>query len=101
MQSNLEILEWYVESGVDLAMDERPVNRFEEVPQSTAVKTLLEKSNKKSASPVPTSASTKTEATVPDGKVVATAREIALSAKTLEELKTGMKTPGSTYTSPV
>ena len=97
MDNIREIMEWYVEAGVDILLEEHPIDRFSEIPPPPRQKSeqlaghspaerLAQKEEKKPR-PVPAA---KTPATIPDGAAVDKAREIAASANTLEELKEAM-----------
>lgn len=100
-----EIMEWYVESGVDILLEDHPVDRFAEMPppprQSAAVNQSQPASSqvpsqvpspaqrlaqmqegKPQARPVQTA-----QATVPDGAAIEQAQALAEKAQSLEELK--------------
>ncbi|MET3662601.1 uracil-DNA glycosylase [Aquamicrobium ahrensii] len=95
------LLAFYAEAGVDEALDDAPVNRFEEKPpqpaqsvQPRAEQPAERAQAQRNTSPPPaappvTPASMQTAA-VPDGQQVAFAREFAASASTLEELRERM-----------
>ncbi|MDJ0614055.1 MAG: uracil-DNA glycosylase [Rhizobiaceae bacterium] len=90
MENTQEILEWYVEAGVDVLLEDVPVNRFEELPPAPAKKnqgeTLAAKRLNERAPPAPPRI-VQTEAAVPDANAIENAKQIAHSANTLEELK--------------
>ncbi len=86
-----ELLAWYVDAGVDIALLDEPVNRFEEAaqkPAKTAPKASPSTPKKQASSSAPLAAPPQApiEQTIPDAGSVTLAREIANSAKTLEEL---------------
>lgn len=90
MDNIKEILEWYAESGVDVLLEDQPINRFEEVPppakqkpsgESLAAKRLNERSPEPQTRPVPT------EVTVPDANVIESAANAAAASNSLDELK--------------
>jgi len=95
MDNVQEILEWYVEAGVDILLEDTAINRFEET------KTLADQPKRKTptpdeilarreqAKPRPTP-NTPQPATMPDGQAVETARELASKCDTLEALKDAM-----------
>ncbi len=98
MQNALEILEWYHASGVDLALDDKPVNRFDETrdtakaappkqPSGELAKRISAKADQGVTQPVQRAAN----AIVPDAQVVASAREAAGSAADLTALKLAME----------
>jgi len=90
MNNVQEILEWYVEAGVDVLLEESPVDRFretEELAQRQQAKPApgkkpLERKPQAAASP-PRSA----PATIPDAETAQHAIEAAAKVSTLEELK--------------
>jgi len=95
MENVQEILEWYVEAGVDTLLEDAPVNRFEET------KTLANQPKRVTPSPDEIlarreqtqprpAASAVQPATMPDGQAVETARELAQKCETLEALKEAM-----------
>ena len=94
MDSVKEIMEWYVEAGVDILLEDHPVDRFSETPppprQSSAQasgQSPAERLAKKAEnSPRPTPAE-RQQATVPDGAAVNMAKELAAKSSSLEELK--------------
>lgn len=98
MQNSLEILEWYDSVGVDLLLDETPVNRFQESlaaakPTPTAYQPSgeLGKRLAKSEEQAPkVTRASNSSAIVPDSQVVDRAKQVARAANTLEELKTAL-----------
>ncbi|MEM7070044.1 MAG: uracil-DNA glycosylase [Pseudomonadota bacterium] len=92
MENLRELIEWYAEAGVDVLLDENPVDRFAEsqkpartstqnnAAKSTPSQRILEQSPNKQA---PTS---QPDATMPDKAVVQNAREAAKRASSLDEL---------------
>lgn len=97
MENGVEILEWYAANGVDLALEEQPVNRFEEAPptaQAEKPKARLPEKKSEASKPGPgTPAPTgprQGDAALPDKAAIATAQEAAANANTLEELKAAM-----------
>jgi len=94
--SHLELLHWYKHAGVDIALDDQPVDQF------AAFKQQAEKRREKPdpiKTPLKSAALSKTpnqmsDAAIPDENVIARARELATSASSLEELRnilTGFK----------
>ncbi|MEL7430863.1 MAG: uracil-DNA glycosylase [Pseudomonadota bacterium] len=97
MQNGDEILEWYAASGVDQALEEHPVNRFEEtniLSQAEKPKARLPEKKNAARKPepglLPSGGPSQGDAAVPDKAAIATVREAAESANTLEELKSAM-----------
>lgn len=93
------LLAFYAEAGVDEALDDAPVNRFEEKPPQPArpVQPRAEQPGEqaqRSASPPPAAPSvapaSMQAAAVPDSQQIALARELAASASTLDELRERM-----------
>lgn len=92
MDERLEILEWYLEAGVNSLLEEKPVDRFAE----TALAKAAASPNRGKPKPAPArdlkAAVEKTAAAVvPDAGVEMSAREQAASAKTLEELRAAIE----------
>ena len=97
MDNVREIMEWYVEAGVDILLEDHPVDRFSETPppprhsskqpsgQSPAER--LAKREENSPRPAQTE---RHPATIPDATAVNLARELATAANSLEELKAAM-----------
>ena len=79
MQVRKEILDWYVQAGVNETVGEIPQNRFN--PKSEVV--LL----KKQMPPMPYEAVPPQENIVPADNLLQSATELASKANTLEELK--------------
>ncbi|MEM9330000.1 MAG: uracil-DNA glycosylase [Pseudomonadota bacterium] len=90
MQSAREILEWYVEAGVDVMLEDVAINRFAESEASrqagkrTKAFTEAKSEPKQARVPLETSAQS---AHIPDAGSAETAREAANSAKDLEALR--------------
>lgn len=90
-------MEWYVEAGVDILLEDDPIDRFSETPppprqksspvasHSPAERLAQKDDNKPRPSPA-----IKSQATIPDGAAVEMAREIAGKADSLEALKVAM-----------
>jgi len=97
MQNVQEILEWYVEAGVDILLEDAPVNRFTESKVAAAEKTqaakrpspdeILARRTETQRRPAPAQA---TPATIPDAQAVETAQEMAAKCESLDALKTAM-----------
>lgn len=94
MENRQEILEWYVDAGVDVLLDDAPINRFEETEtlaaqaktkQTQPVKKQLERKSQTPQKPTPV------EATQPDAAAEQSARDAAGSANSLEELKSALE----------
>lgn len=95
MSDGLEILEWYVEAGIDVCLSDAPIDRFSETPPPVVKKTASTSSaiskrlgQNQKPEPKPSSVA---NVTVPDGSVVEDASRAALSADTLEALKSVME----------
>jgi len=92
MNQSLEILEWYVEAGVDLLMEELPVDRFQESVELAAKAKAAHKTpaqrleDRKSPHAIQT-APKEQPVTLPDADAVNTARELAMAASDLSELQ--------------
>ena len=107
-----EILAWYADAGVDIALDDAPIDRFEQSKQAAAAKAVKSASSKAvaratgggtagggqptqrpSPPPSPTSplgggaAAAQMERAIPDAGVVERARELATGASDLAALK--------------
>lgn len=96
-----EILEWYVEAGVDVLLDEKPIDRFSEPPppprqpasRKSPEQFLAQRettpggSTGKNPTQTPTTNSPAGSATIPDAAAIDQARELAGSAGTIEELR--------------
>ncbi|MEO1141786.1 MAG: uracil-DNA glycosylase, partial [Pseudomonadota bacterium] len=105
MHNVQEILEWYVDAGVDLLLEDKPVNRFEEKPAQSQVS--LSKAAERPATPQNQAASERAElisraksqakaataptATMPDTATIESAKEVAAKAQNLEELENVLK----------
>ncbi len=105
MHNVQEILEWYVDAGVDLLLEDKPVNRFEEKPAQPQVS--LSKAAERPATPQIQNASERAEAisraqsqaraataptaTMPDTATIESAKEVAAKAQNLEELENALK----------
>ncbi len=101
----LEVLTWYSEAGVDIALADEPINRFEEHRQKAeaAARRVEQKPARNTAQPNTPQAPTRpdaaqpplqqqqTERTLPDANAVAQAMELAKGASTLEELRTAVE----------
>ena len=94
-----ELARWYAEIGVDIAMEEVPVDRFAEsakaeqrVPARAASpqRPDAQQVSRQAAAP-PMSATGFANATIPDEKAVENARELAAKAATLDELRKAME----------
>ncbi|MEM8649102.1 MAG: uracil-DNA glycosylase [Pseudomonadota bacterium] len=104
MHNVQEILEWYVDAGVDLLLEDKPVNRFEEKPAQQQVS--LSKPAERSATPQNQGARERAEvisraksqakaattptATMPDTATIESAKEVAAKAQNLEELENAL-----------
>ena len=94
MRQAQEILEWYVDAGVDICLQDTPVDRFSEPdpePKKAAkrpIPTSITQRLEKQAPPPPIA--TRSTITVPDANVIQSAAEIAAAAGTLEALKNAM-----------
>ncbi|EFL88993.1 uracil-DNA glycosylase family protein [Ahrensia sp. R2A130] len=108
-----ELLEWYAEAGVDIALADEPVDRFAEAAQAfEAVKNkkavsktderqtqqapvadqqsnLRDQSRTKAATPPPAAAPARP--TIPDGAAVEQAKQLASKATTLDELRDAIR----------
>ncbi len=94
MDNIREIMEWYVEAGVDILLEDTPIDRFSELPPPPRKKPAQISAHSpaerlaKKAEDIPRPAPiVKAQATMPDGSAVALAKDIAAKANTLEELK--------------
>ncbi len=92
MSNVQEILEWYVDAGVDVLLEETPVDRFKETEK------LLAQSQQAQTQPTkkplrhkpqnePQKGRPAPAATMPDAEAAQSAREAAVQATNLEELK--------------
>lgn len=100
MDNVREIMEWYVEAGVDILLEDNPIDRFSEAPPSPRPKAKsasqpsaqspsqrLAQKAENAPRPAP---STKPQATMPDGAAVEMAKLLATKAMNLEDLKSAM-----------
>lgn len=114
----VEILTWYAEAGVDIALADEPINRFEQhknsaaaaaaaaaatpvptaAPAPTATPAATRPSSAPAARPAPrdiaataAAAAAATERAVPDANAVARAGALAKAATSLDELKTAIE----------
>ena len=93
MSDPQEILEWYAEAGIDVCLQETPIDRFSEPEPvskkiakpavSQAVRDRLERAKTLPSPPTPS-------VTVPDANAVLSASEIASAADTLGALRAAM-----------
>jgi DNA polymerase len=100
MENIREIMEWYVEAGVDVLLEDAPIDRFSETPPAPRPKALprnapttpspferlAKKDNNERRQPV-SPAVTAQPATLPDAAAIETAKAMASKAGTLDELK--------------
>lgn len=96
MDNVREIMEWYVEAGVDVLLEDAPINRFTETPPaprnkkpSITAPSPAERLAKK-AENQPRPAPAKPQAVMPDGAAVEMARELASTINSIEDLKQAM-----------
>lgn len=93
-------MEWYVEAGVDILLEDNPIDRFSETPPAPRQKA---KSSSDQSAPSPAqrlaqkaenaprpAPSVKPQTTMPDGATVEMAKSIAAQAMSLEALKEAM-----------
>ncbi len=90
----IEMLRWQMEIGVDVALDESPVDRFAEslqkaVPEKPAQRVVPERKLPEST-PQPVRPAATPSVAMPDGAAIASARELALAAPTLDALREAM-----------
>lgn len=100
MDNIKEIMEWYVEAGVDILLEDAPIDRFSEAPppprqkaktvtQQSAPSPAQRLAQKAENAPRPAPV-TKPQTTVPDGAAIELAKSIAAKAMNLEDLKSAM-----------
>jgi len=94
MDNIREIMEWYVEAGVDVLLEDAPIDRFSEIPppsrkkkQAAGSPSPAERLAKKAESSARPAPQIKSQATMPDAAAIDMARELAAKATTLVELK--------------
>ena len=90
MESAQEILEWYAEAGVDVLLEDTPINRFEEIPpppQQKSTENSLAAKRLNDRAPVTPAKPVQTDAAVPDANAIADAQGIAASCSSLEALR--------------
>lgn len=97
MQNTQEILEWYVEAGVDILLEDLPIDRFAETQTVNDAKKRATPSPdeilaRKAQSQPKRVAAKPATATMPDGQAVETARETAQKCDTLQALREAMET---------
>lgn len=89
MQERLEILEWYLDAGVDTLLEEKPVDRFAE---SAVAGAQTGSDTASPVSPKPTlKAPVSQPAVLPDAQAAGSAREAAAAAGNLSELRTAIE----------
>lgn len=81
------LLAWYAEMGVDIALDEHPVDRLSAPPPEPAPEPTRFEVPPRPASPPP---SRPQAAVTPTGDIAREARDIARAATTLDELRTAL-----------
>jgi DNA polymerase len=89
------LLAFYAEAGVDEALDDAPINRFEERAPQPAQSSRQQEAQTQAqrsapsqpAAPPPVARPDAQPAAVPDGQQIAFARELAARAATLDELR--------------
>ncbi len=86
----LEMLRWQMEIGVDIALDDIPIDRFAESTQKVLPEPAKRSLPGRDSQP-PTRPLTPATVAMPDGAAVASARELAAGADTLEALRTVME----------
>ena len=91
MGNTREILEWYVEAGVDVMLEDRPIDRFAETDAAVSAKTNIHEAMPKKQPLMRRPASKLTakpmQATVPDTETINSARETAEKADSLDALR--------------
>ncbi len=88
MEQSAEILKWYLEAGVDIALEDKPVDRFsEKAPEKTAPRVSAETSASSGLTRPAETATRRGEATLPDANAIKTAQELAASASDIAALK--------------
>jgi uracil-DNA glycosylase len=85
-QAIVALLEWYADSGVDLAMDETPQNRFEQKASVVQVDQVPDVMARKAVRLVPANMSSSASAPMEPEVAVHDARSRAATATSLEEL---------------
>ena len=87
-------MEWYVEAGVDVLLEDAPIDRFCEVAppsrkkkQAASSPSPAERLAQKAENSSRPASIIKPQATMPDAAAIDMARELAGNAKTLDELK--------------
>jgi len=109
MDNIKEIMEWYAEAGVDILLEDTPIDRFsEKTPASAKIKARAgtrsqnqNVGNNKPQTPAerlaqkneakPRNVMSKPSATVPDAAAIDNAKELASNADTIEALKSEME----------
>jgi uracil-DNA glycosylase len=81
------LLQWYVESGVDVALEDEPQNRFQALPPAQPVTPVTSEPRITSEKPRPVLAALPMEAPLAPDEAVADARQRAASAASLDELR--------------
>lgn len=90
MESVQEILEWYAEAGVDVLLEDAPVNRFEEISppvRQKAAENSLAAKRLNDRAPVAPARPVQSEAAIPDANAISDAQTIAASCSSLEALR--------------
>ena len=92
MNDGLEILEWYADAGVTLLLEEAPVDRFAESKADSQAATALKKPSLQSDQTLTKDRAAPTKpAVVPDANAANSAKELAASAGSLEELRAAIE----------
>lgn len=94
-----EILAWYADAGVDIALDDAPIDRFEQSKKAAAAAKAVKSASSKAVAraggaagqptqrPSPPPAAAQMERAIPDAGVVERARALASGASDLAALK--------------
>ncbi len=84
----IELLHWYKHAGVDLPLQDQPVDQFAAFAAQAKTRHQTIKRNKSPPATTKRQPATSqmSQAAIPDESVIANARELAKGAKTLEEL---------------
>lgn len=96
-------MEWYVEAGVDMLLEDAPIDRFSEIapePRKKPAQTLqtqsapspAERLAQKQENKPRSRPATAQQATMPDGAAVENAKALAQKIQTLDDLKQAMTT---------
>ena len=85
------ILRWWLDAGVDIALEDAPIDRFAAAKAIAPERSMVEAPIAREGAPEPPAAR-KAIVAVPPAEAAASARKIAAAARSLQELRAAMET---------